>query len=176
MNEASKTVTPLKEMGITKQEEEIGLEALVDLCVELPVPREMTRLVAGYLARQFGRIAELMVETDALAAENQRLRDLLNTPEVDDFDNAIPLEAAHQVERWGVQGDAGKAPMDWFWLVGYLAGKALAAHLAGNIEKAKHHCISTAAVLRNWHAHIRRGETLMRPGISAEARTGEEKA
>ena len=90
---------------------------------------------------------------------------LLNTPEVDEFDKGVPLEAAHQVIRWGAEHDAGKNPEDWFWLVGYLAGKALAAQKAGNLEKAKHHCISTAAALRNWHAHIRSGESKMRPGV-----------
>lgn len=103
--------------------------------------------------------------------ELERLRALLNTPEVEQFDKAVPLEAAHQVLRWGTDHDDGKAPEDWFWLVGYLAGKALAASKAGDTDKAKHHCISTAAALRNWHAHIRSGSSVMRPGIeSPEAR------
>lgn len=90
---------------------------------------------------------------------------MLNTPETEDFDKAVPLEAAHQVLRWSASHDAGKNPQDWFWLIGYLAGKALAAALSGDLEKAKHHTISTAAALRNWHAHLRSGESAMRPGI-----------
>lgn len=101
----------------------------------------------------------------ALKNEAERLRALLNTPEVENFDKAVPLEAAHQQERWGSAHDAGKEPEDWFWLVGYLAGKALAAYKAGNSEKAKHHCISASAAFRNWHAHIRSGVSAMRPGI-----------
>lgn len=100
-----------------------------------------------------------------LVEDKARLEALLNTPEIQDFDKAVPLEAAHQVTRWGVKSDAGKMPADWFWLVGYLAGKALAAAISGNQEKAKHHCISTAAALRNWHAHMRSGTSAMRPGI-----------
>lgn len=100
--------------------------------------------------------------------EISALKGLLNTPETQDFDKAVPLESAHQVKRWGAQHDAGKNPEDWFWLVGYLAGKALAATKDGNSEKAKHHTISAAAALRNWHAHIRSGESAMRPGISVE--------
>lgn len=116
---------------------------------------------------------ELMAENGAaeverLRAENARLTALLNTPETEDFDSAVPLEAAHQIERWSASHDAGKTPPDWFWLIGYLAGKALAAAISGNTEKAKHHCISSAAALRNWHAHIRTGESGMRPGISGE--------
>lgn len=110
------------------------------------------------------------MEGRALFAEEEcrRLAGLLNTPEVEDFDKAIPLEAAHQAERFGAEHDAGKSAADWFWLVGYLAGKALAASLAGDAIKAKHHCVSTAAALRNWHAHIRSGDSAMRPGLAAE--------
>jgi hypothetical protein len=95
-----------------------------------------------------------------------QLSSLLNTPETEDFDKAVPLEAAHQVHRFGAEHDAGKNPEDWFWLLGYLAGKALAAHRLGDLDKAKHHCISSAAALRNWHAHLRSGASVMRPGIA----------
>lgn len=89
---------------------------------------------------------------------------LINTPETADFMAGVPLEAAHQRERWGSEHDAGKTPFDWFWLVGYLAQKAASAAVAGDIEKAKHHTISTAAALANWHAALS-GLTVMRPGI-----------
>lgn len=98
----------------------------------------------------------------------EQLIALLNTPEIDDFDLAVPLEAAHQVARWGAEHDSGKNPEDWFWLIGYLAGKALAAFKVGDMEKARHHCISTAAAARNWHAAIRSGASEMRPGLSAQ--------
>lgn len=104
-------------------------------------------------------------DLNACLLELDRLSALLNTPEVEDFDKAVPLEAAHQQLRWGSDHDAGKNPEDWFWLVGYLAGKALAAFKAGDPNKAKHHTISTAAALRNWHAHLRSGSSAMRPGI-----------
>jgi len=114
------------------------------------------------------QVEELQNKLILAEAERDQLTALLNTPEVDDFDKALPLEAGHQVIRWGSEHDAGKTPSDWFWLVGYLAGKGLAAHISGDSFKAKHHCISTAAVLRNWHAHIRAGETTMRPGFPKE--------
>jgi hypothetical protein len=104
------------------------------------------------------------------AATAHRLQDLLNTPELHDFAKAVALEAAHQRERWGSDHDAGKTPPDWFWLVGYLAGKALAAHASGNVEKALHHTISTAAALANWHASIDGSHTAMRPGIDPVAK------
>ncbi len=103
---------------------------------------------------------------DGERAELERLRNLVNAPELHDFSRAVVLEAAHQRERWGSAHDAGKAPQDWFWLLGYLAGKALAAHASGNTEKALHHTISTAAALYNWHAAIKGYDVRMAPGSS----------
>jgi hypothetical protein len=98
------------------------------------------------------------------AATIEQLTSRLNAPELLSFRDGVILEAAHQRERWGSSHDDGKKPADWFWLIGYLAGKALAAHIADNSEKALHHTISTAAALANWHAAIL-GKTDMRPGI-----------
>jgi hypothetical protein len=104
-----------------------------------------------------------------LEAENDRLKAVINTPELATFSTGVVLEAAHQRERWGSEHDAGKEPSDWYWLLGYLAGKALAAHLAGNRDKALHHTISSAAALANWHAAITGEHTSMRPGIEPPA-------
>lgn len=94
--------------------------------------------------------------TPHLAAELSRLRNLINTPELQDFDKGVPLECAHQVERWGEAHDRSKSAENWYWLVGYLAGKALRASIGGDREKALHHTISAAAALRNWHQAIKR--------------------
>lgn len=96
----------------------------------------------------------------------ERLRaKIINTPETADFMAGVPLEAAHQRERWHSEHDAGKEAEDWFWLLGYLGGKALSAAKSGDLEKAKHHTISTAAALVNWHASLSGADTRMRPGI-----------
>jgi hypothetical protein len=50
--------------------------------------------------------------------------------------------------------------------VGYLAGKALHAAVDGDEDKAKHHCISTAAALYNWHCAISGLDVRMCPGRS----------
>lgn len=121
------------------------------------------------------------------AAELRRLHALVNTPELIEFSKAVQLEAAHQRERWGSDHDGGKSPEDWYWLIGHLAGRALAHHkeaerlktegmtLAGELlmetqiayhrEKAVHHCITTAAACANWHAAVL-GKTNMRPGVA----------
>lgn len=99
-------------------------------------------------------------------AEISRLSAIINTPQSGDFLRAVSIEAEHQRQRWGADGDAGKAASDWFWLIGYLAGKALHAHAAGDMIKAEHHIITTAAACQNWHAAMF-GNTEMRPGIAA---------
>lgn len=110
-----------------------------------------------------GRIAlaieRMHAERDAIRAE------IINTPETADFMAGVPLEAVHQRERWGAEHDAGKQPLDWFWLIGYLAQKAADAAMRGDLDKAKHHTISTAAALANWHAALAGADTSMRPGI-----------
>lgn len=92
----------------------------------------------------------------------------INTPEIHDFAEGVVLESAHQRERWGTNHDGGKAAADWFWLIGYLAGKALHAQTDGRTDKALHHIITTAAALCNWHASLL-GQTNMRPGIEPPA-------
>ena len=115
------------------------------------------------------QLRRIGAQPDSRDAQIERLQALINTPELHDFSRAVVLEAAHQRERWGSGHDAGKTPADWFWLTGYLAGKALHAQTAGNTDKALHHTISTAAALANWHASITGAHVEMRPGIDPAA-------
>lgn len=106
-----------------------------------------------------------------LADEIERVDNLINTPEIESFRDGVILEAAHQSERWNTDHDGGKSILDWFWLIGYLAQKAAYCQLAGDIDKALHHTITTAAALAHWHGSIlaeSKGEKYpMRPGIEA---------
>lgn len=103
-------------------------------------------------------------DCDRAAAELERLDALINNPHTADFVEAVKSEAAHQRERWGAEHDTGKTDADWFWLVGYLAGKAI-----HKPEKQLHHIITTAAACLNWHANKVGYDTRMRPGIDATA-------
>jgi hypothetical protein len=95
---------------------------------------------------------------------------ILNVPETRAFADAVVLEAQHQQQRWGTEHDAGKTDGDWFWLVGYLAGKAL--HNPGVTprdasDKKLHRIITVAAACANWHSHVLDPRTpSMRPGIA----------
>jgi len=82
------------------------------------------------------------------------IRTLIERPHIASFIEAAVAEAAHQRARWGAAHDAGKNQEDWFWTVGYLAGKSLAAQKAGDVQKAKHHLISSAAVLAHWYEFV----------------------
>lgn len=77
----------------------------------------------------------------------------INTPETESFLAGLALEVSHQEGRWS-DHDSGKNAFDWFWLIGYLSQKAATAEVNGDMEKAKHHTISTAAALSTWHAHL----------------------
>lgn len=111
------------------------------------------------MSRKSGEVAKLK-------AEIARLKALIDTPEIENWMRGVQLEAAHQQERWGSEHDGGKTHPDWFWLLGYLAGKALAAAIAGNVQKLRHHTISCGAVMLNWHRNASGQITAMRPGIA----------
>lgn len=102
---------------------------------------------------------------DELIERCASIHALLNQPCVDRFLEGTRIEIAHQIDRWGTVHDRAKQPQDWFWLLGYLGGKAMRAHVDGDAEKALHHTISSAAVLGNWFTHIAVGSDFT-PGSS----------
>ncbi|MFC5505137.1 hypothetical protein [Bosea massiliensis] len=158
--------------------------ALIQLCNVLGVSTEAVNwdaasetfegdvqsVICSILRAKYGEYwsADDGLESARLEAANARIAELellINSPETDDWLTGARLEAAHQVERYGAEHDAGKTAWDWFWLIGYLAQKAAAAQTAGDSSKAKHHTISTAAALLNWHRHLGGIDQRMRPGI-----------
>lgn len=96
-----------------------------------------------------------LLEFTQLEVQVKTLQELVNTPVFEDFTEAVKREGAHQIARWGKAHDRSKSAENWFWLVGYLAGKALRANIDGDREKALHHTISSAAALMQWHAAIK---------------------
>lgn len=149
------------------------------ICLDKLARRHGVDLIAATTAK-FNATSDkvgLPHKLSTLSAGKGELRDeirkeIINTPETADFMAGVPLEAAHQRERWGVSHDGGKTPFDWFWLIGYLAQKAADAATRGDSEKAKHHTISTGAALANWHAALTGADNRMRPGIATPASHG----
>ena len=107
----------------------------------------------------------MQLSKDEILAELLRLQSEIDTPHTEDFLESVKLEMAHQRERWGTSHDAGKTDPDWFWLIGYLAGKALKSLNDKDIEKGKHHLITSAAALGNWFFAVTGQDNRMRPGI-----------
>lgn len=125
-------------------------------------------------------MARICKSARALRTRIRELEQEINTPEIVDFVKAVQLEAAHQRQRWGSEHDTGKTVADWYWLLGYLAGKALFNLMAGNREKGLHHIITTAAACANWHLQeTRRTEVARRaakwvPGTKGQHKVKQE--
>lgn len=153
-------------------------------CVNADVPDPldvgMDRMLNARMARLERENAELGARCHAHAVRIYELERTVveaskafDSPQTTDFLDAVRNEAAHQVSRWSAAHDDGKMPQDWFWLLGYLAGKALQSATTFNVtgkredlDKAMHHTISSAAALMNWHAHMRGDADGFRPGIT----------
>jgi hypothetical protein len=114
-------------------------------------------------------VRDLGAQLDAARAEVSRLTLLINTPRTDEFFEAVRIESAHQIERWGVEHDAGKRSEDWVTLMIYLLGKAARAHFDGDQPKLEHHVVTSAAVALNWWRHLTGVSTAMRPGVEPGA-------
>lgn len=131
--------------------------------LQLKEALEKTELLERLRRAERGKISELFGKA---ADEIERLTALINTPLNSDWIEGVKIEAAHQQERWGSDNDVGKTAIDWFWLLGYLAGKTVSAANAGDIDKALHHTISSGAALLNWYRALRSDpDAKMRPGI-----------
>jgi hypothetical protein len=115
--------------------------------------------------------AELREEVLRRLLQRDQLHNLINTPQIHDFIKAVPLEASHAMNRWGETHDAEKEPPDWFWLLGYLAGKALHASITGDYDKALHHTISSAGVCANWHRHLLKQKQQLLKGLTTADNT-----
>lgn len=127
--------------------------------------RERIEELEAEIARVRAESAERLELAEEAMSAVRRMAALINTPRTDEWSEAVRIEAAHQIDRWGVEHDAGKRPEDWIALLVYLLGKATAAHFANDTNKLAHHIISTSAALLNWHRALVGDSTAMRPGV-----------
>lgn len=143
--------------------------------MQCPYTAEQLRARAEHAEKQAAKHLANPAYNETILMEAWALRTAaaLFEPETEDWFEGTRLEAGHQNLRYGADHDAGKNPADWFWLIGYLAGKSLMAAITGDIDKAKHHTISTAAVLLNWHRHLSGAKGEMRPGIDIGVSAGD---
>lgn len=104
-------------------------------------------------------VEQMQLQIEQQQQEIARLNSIINSPLNNDFLKGVSVEAEHQLQRWSRDHDARKNGWDWFWAIGYLSQKAAAAFEAGDFEKAKHHCISTAALLKSMHQNVTEHQT-----------------
>ncbi len=110
----------------------------------------------GYCGATGNHVRAILDALDRFAAQHSTGTPDINPPEIEDFIIGALTEAQHQRARWGESHDRSKSAENWYWLVGYLAGKALRASIQGDREKALHHTIRAAAALSQWHEAIKR--------------------
>lgn len=145
-----------------------GDEGRIEICRNVAassamrIVREFEKEVRAALTA--GEKAGAVADQEAMRAEIDRLNRILNTPTIEPFIEAAVSEAKHQIYRWGEQHDATKTAWDWYWLAGYLTSKAAHAALAKDWDKAKHHTITAAAMLANWHRHICDADAILSTG------------
>lgn len=89
---------------------------------------------------------------DKLVYELHELYASMNSPVTENFIQGMQVEIEHQRKRWK-QTDPQKTDADWFWLIGYLAGKAL-LNPGGDLDKKKHRVITVAAAAANWFSSL----------------------
>ncbi|WP_186042804.1 hypothetical protein [Burkholderia gladioli] len=132
--------------------------------------------------RDYARIARADAQ-----AEVERLLAISHTPHNDEFYQGVSIEEEYQRQLHGV--DDTDARFDWdqySWVARYLLNKALMACISGegNGEKAKHHLVTTAALLKNWHnvltgkpaasVHSNRGHAVAQRLAAADGAPAEE--
>lgn len=142
--------------------DELGIDSEIDGGAD-PIIEAIREMRATYMSSQ-----PSAAHAEGLQVEIDRLTAIINTPHLNDFLQAVSIEAEHQRQRWGVNHDAGKLPGDWLFLVGNLGSRAVEYDKQGNTEKYLHHIITSAAACLNWHLSAQ-GKTNMRPGIDGEA-------
>jgi 8-oxo-dGTP pyrophosphatase MutT (NUDIX family) len=118
-------------------------------CAATPAPdSDATDWRARALAAE-AKLAEATTRVTELEAR-------LNDPLVDEFLEAVRVEAAHQQGRWR-ETDPEKTHADWFWLLGHLGGKALhdpPSELPPGARRL-HRIVSIGAVAYNWWRSVR---------------------
>ncbi len=89
----------------------------------------------------------------------QYLERLINNPEIENFLEGVKLEAAHQIERWGLEKEERNPPHHYILVMAKILGKMSTDIFDRDVEKFKHHCIAVAAEMHNLHRQIEKEGT-----------------
>lgn len=89
------------------------------------------------------------------------LESLINNPEIEDFLKGTQIEAAHQIERWGLENEEANPPHHYILVLSKLIGKLSVDIFDRNTDKFKHHCIAIAAEMHNLHRQVTKRGTVV---------------
>lgn len=101
------------------------------------------------------KVDVLLENWHAQKHEISRLNKLINHPELENFLEAVKIEAAHQTERWGLENEEKKPPHHYVMVFTKLLGKLSLAIWDRDGDKFKHHLITMAAVSFNTHRQVK---------------------
>jgi transcriptional regulator with XRE-family HTH domain len=88
----------------------------------------------------------------ALRQELDELKQRMNTPLLEAFDQAVTREVMAESSASRPAAEGTTSPTAWFWQLGHIAGEALQAQQAGNREAALRHTIRVGALMRQQYA------------------------
>ncbi len=88
-------------------------------------------------------ITDLVIDDDT-AIKKQVIDELINTPQTENFIEAVKSEMAHHPERWG--DESMSSPGYFQSVISHLIGKLIKSIWDKDGEKFKHHLITIAAV------------------------------
>jgi len=102
---------------------------------------------------------DLMEENRRLREELEGLKKILGSPEINEFWEGVRREAAYQRDHWGEKHDLEKSDADFYWTLGWLAGKAVndphdEEDTRTPLERKLHRIMTAAALASNWHAVV----------------------
>lgn len=141
---------------------------------ELALIKRQGHEIGGGVGTVRGETIRRLVKTiESTSDDLAKLKAEINKPEVDNFVAGVVMEAAHQRQRWGVEHDAGKTPIDWIFLIGHLLTKAAVLEPG---DKRRHRIIAAMAAGANWFLAELGVDTRMRPGIQGPEVNAEEAA
>lgn len=89
-----------------------------------------------------------------------KCKEVINTPQFGNFEEALRIEMLHHKERWG---DESKTPVQHFQMViSMIGGKLAKSIFDSDHEKFEHHLITIAAVSGTAHHYFTRGDSDVR--------------
>ncbi len=97
-------------------------------------------------------LKDYITDITSLKKRIESLENKINTPHFGDFNEALKVEMAHHLDRWG--DESLKYPAHFQSVISYISGKLIKAIWNNDIKKYEHHLITIAAVCGTAHKYL----------------------